>query len=292
MKPRIRHLKPKAETLSALANQGPAIKTFLMCRPSFYGIEYEINPWMKLGAQADRALAIEQWDDLVARIREHGGDIRFVKEQPGLPDMVFTANGGLVFKDRKSVIISNFFHPERKGEEEWFVQWFADEGWQIDYPDVPFEGAGDALVLGNTLICGHGFRTHSSVYDGVGKVWGGKTVTVKLVNPHFYHLDTCFCPLQDGDYLIYPAAFDTESFQAIERVQKETKGSQGIVVPTDEAERFACNAVNIGRKVILPEGCPVTMQLLEQRGYEPVPVAMTEFIKSGGACKCLTLEIG
>lgn len=265
-----------------------------MCRPSFYGIQYEINPWMKVTVQANQKLAVEQWTSLCDRIREHNGEIRFIKEQPGLPDMVFTANGGTVIdKEKKIVAIANYHHPERKGEEEWFVQWFSDENWSFFYPSVSYEGAGDALMLNNTLICGTGFRSVAAAHQEVKAACNvDKTLTVKLVDNYFYHLDTCFCPLNDGDYLIYPDAFDPESYAAIEQVQKDAKKGTRIDVPVDEARKFACNAVCIDKAVILPEGCPITMHMLERAGYKSVPTNMSEFIKAGGACKCLTLEIG
>lgn len=252
-----------------------------MCRPTHYCVRYQINPWMDLGRQPDARKAAEQWGTLCDLIQEHGGAIRYVKDQPGLPDMVFTANAGLVMAP-KLVLLSNFRHPERKGEEEWFVQWFAEDGWSVIYPDVPFEGAGDVLSMESALYCGHGFRSDASVYDSITGAKG--VVPLRLVDPRFYHLDTCFCPLAGGDYLIYPPAIDANDLQFV-------KGN-GIVVPEAEAVRFACNAVTLGRTVLLPADCPETAGLLASAGYEPVAVPMSEFIKAGGACKCLTLEIG
>jgi N-dimethylarginine dimethylaminohydrolase len=292
MKPRMKYFKPSKEAKAAMTIQRVAQKTFLMCRPSFYGIHYQINPWMSLSNQADRALAIEQWDNLRDRILEHGGDVRYIKDRPDLPDMVFTANGATVFKAQKKVAISRFRHEERRGEEEWFVQWFAEEGWDIYYPSAYYEGAGDALYLNGTLVCGTGFRSDAEAHKEIASFCSDPVLVAKLTNPRFYHLDTCFCPLEGGDYLIYPAAFDHDSFYSIEMLQRQIPGSHGIVVVTEEAERFACNAVCIGRTVIMPDGCPQTMELLEKRNYKPVPVEMGEFIKAGGACKCLTLEIG
>jgi N-dimethylarginine dimethylaminohydrolase len=284
-------MKPKTEQVAALAVSEP-VKTFLMCRPTHYGVHYSINPWMNPKLRVNAVLANDQWNNLCERILEHGGAIRHIKERPGLPDMVFTANGGLVLKDKaKCVVVAHFRHEERKGEEEWFVQWFSDEGWHFTYPSAPHEGAGDALMYNGTLVSGTGFRSDPVAHAEIEQFWGGKVLQVKLVDPNFYHLDTCFCPLADGDYLIFPAAFDRDSFQAIEMLQRETPEAHGMVVPTDEALKFACNAVLIDRTVILPSGCQQTMDLLRGRGYNPVPVDMTEFIKAGGACKCLTLEL-
>lgn len=261
-----------------------------MCRPSFYGVEYQINPWMNLSNRADKVKALEQWNNLVDRIIEHGGEVRLVKERPGLPDMVFTANAGLAFPHGRMVVISNFKHSERKGEEEWFVQWFAEEGWAVHYPDAPFEGAGDCLRFGDLeLVGGYGFRSDQTVYEEFidPMVAPVGTVAVRLVDPRFYHLDTCFCPLRDKDYMVFPGAFDEEGISKIRLL-----GGNEITVPEEEAVRFACNSVQIGGTVILPVGCPITVQLLAEAGYNAVPVDMSEFLKAGGACKCLTLEIG
>lgn len=292
MRPKFKHLKPRVDPQTLAALSGPAIKTFLMCRPAFYGINYQINQWMSLGNQADKSLANEQWNTLYDRIVECGGEIRLVKDQPGLPDMVFTANAGLVNKSERSVIISNFKHPERKGEEEWFVQWFAEEGWAINYPETSFEGAGDALVLADRLVCGFGFRTDESSYNdpSFAGLFGDRLTKVRLVDPRFYHLDTCFCPLDPVEggqfYMVYPGAFDRAGIEAIRAI-----GAKEIEVPEEEAAKFACNAVSIGDYVILPEGCPLTMKLLEEAGFTSMPVNVSEYIKAGGACKCLTLEI-
>jgi N-dimethylarginine dimethylaminohydrolase len=284
--PRVKHLKPKTESLEALAVRPPAMKTFLMCRPNSFGITYTINPWMSLSNPVDRGLATEQWGYLYDRIVECGADVRMVKGQPKLPDMVFTANAALVFKEKKIAVVSNFKHAERKGEEEWFVGWFAEEDWVVKYPSAAFEGAGDVLSLHGTLVCGTGFRSSEEAHREIAELGEIKQLIVRLVDSRFYHLDTCFCPLDQGEYLIFPSAFDPENLEAIRKI-----GGQEIAVPEEEAVRFACNSISIGRNVILPSECPKTMELLNRFGYNPIPVAMSEFIKSGGACKCLTLEI-
>lgn len=265
------------------------LKTFLMCRPSHYQVSYSINPWMDLARQVNSSKAVEQWSNLRERLEEHGGAIRFLKDQESLPDLVFTANGALLCKNNK-VIIANFKYEERKKEEEWFVQWFAEEKYQFYYPSIPFEGAGDALYFRDesgleTLICGYGFRSDEHICKEISGMIGNY-ISVQLVDPYFYHLDTCFCPLSNSYYLIYPSAFSTTGLESI----RALKGKE-IIVPEEEAKLFACNSVCLGDKVIMPSGCPTTMRLLEKAGYIPVPVDMSEFIKAGGACKCLTLEI-
>lgn len=278
---RTRIIRPKAKVRAKAA----PIRKFLMCRPNHFRVSYEINPWMRLANGADPSVAKVQYDGLLDRIREHGGEVVFLKDRPGLPDMVFTANAGLILPGKR-VIVSNFLHPERKGEEEWFVQWFVENGYEFFYPAHPFEGAGDALFLNDTLILGHGFRSDREAHQMVASLWGGLTVSARLTDPRFYHLDTCFCPLDGPDYLIHPAAFDADSLANIRAI-----GGVELAVPEAEAARFACNAVVIGRTVLLPAGCPETMQILERAGYTPVAVGVSEFQKAGGACKCLTLAV-
>lgn len=268
---------------------------FLLCRPTHYGIDYQINPWMDVTNGAIKEKVTEQWSALESKIKELGGNVKLVKEQPSLPDMVFTANAALIFKNGR-VLISHFKHPERNGEEKFFEQWFSNgDNYKVNYSVWTtfsyFEGAGDALYLGNTLVGGYGFRSDFAFYTHIETFMKEycpeeSLVKVKLVDPYFYHLDTCFCPLDGMDYMIWPGAFDEESLTTIRSL-----GGNEIAIPEAEAKFFACNAVRIKRNVILPSGCPETMRLLQENGYACHPLDMSEFIKSGGACKCLTLAL-
>jgi len=277
---RSRRLKPKtAKDMKALM-----VKEYrahiLMCRPKYYGINYSINPWMDVANGADHQKAIEQWNSLEAKIKELDAKVSCIPPREELPDMVFTANAGLIVKD--TFVLSRFFYEERQGEEQWFEEWFSNNGYTILKFDHRFEGAGDALYIGNDLIVGHGFRSSLEAYTDFLEF----AHPVKLVDPHFYHLDTCFCPLQDNDYLIWPGAFDEAGLQTIRGL-----GGKEVTAIESEAKQFACNAVVIGKDVILPSGCPDLMQKLQEAGYTPHDVEMSEFIKSGGACKCLTLAL-
>lgn len=265
---------------------GPALKRFLLCRPSFYGVCYKINPWMRLAIPVDRNMAVSQWDNLRDRIIEHGGEVNLVKPREGLPDMVFTANAGLVPPGKKMFILSNFRFEERKREEWWFRQHMVDLTVPVFVTGNLFEGAGDALVYDDFLVGGYGFRSDAAVYAELAPLYEKSIITMRLIDSRFYHLDTCFCPLEGKDYMIFPDAFGQEDLGRL-----RAHGGTEIAVPCKEAERFACNAVLIGRTVIMPSGCPETLQKLESRGYNVVPVEMSEFLKSGGACKCLTLDI-
>jgi len=271
--------------------------TILVCDPTHYGIEYEINPWMSVQNQADRELAIRQWHGLVKLLNEIGTTVLTMPGQPGLPDMVFTANAGLVFRDQSTVMLSNFKHPERQAEKKYYQAWFeANDFETLELASYfHFEGAGDALFkeqnskenFENKLYFGYGFRSdyESVTHSDWSPLWKFRTQYIKLVDPYFYHLDTCFCPLKDDYALIWPGAFDEDTVYALE-VDLEL-----LRVPEEDARKFACNAVAVGNKVIIPAGCEATKTLLTGAGFEVFDTDMSEFIKAGGACKCLTLRL-
>lgn len=255
---------------------------FLMCDPHFYKISYEINPWMKIENQASNSLAIEQWNKLVELMRSLGAKVSIMQGEPHVPDLVFTANAALIHKHR--AYLAHFFHPERQPETEIYRKWFQQNGFEtIDVQN--FEGAGDALFSWNddkNLYAGYGFRSNqNSLYEAFPET----TIhSLQLVDPYFYHLDTCFCPLKNGYNLVYLPAFSTDSIDKI----KKTKY---IDVCEEDAKKFACNAVCLGDKIIMPSGCENTYKQLEKLGFEVYHTDMSEFIKAGGACKCLTLRL-
>ena len=256
----------------------------LLCPPDFYGIEYEINPWMRRSRAALPAEAQAQWQGLRNTLISLGCEVELIPPQPKLPDMVFTANAGLVAGNQ--FIGSRFRFPERRGEERHFEAWFAARGYEIVRPpdDLYFEGEGDALFSGDLLFCGYHFRSDIQSHEFVGEILRRLVISVELVDDRFYHLDTCFCPLADGSAMWYPAAFDEYGRRAIRQHLRRL-----IDVSAAEAAAFACNAVVLGRDVVLPAGCPKLSAALEAEGYRPHSLQMTEFLKAGGACKCLTL---
>lgn len=258
----------------------------LVCPPDFYEVRYEINPWMSVAQAPNHEMAVRQWQTLYRCLLDLGSRVESLLPQPGWPDMVFTANAGIVRK--KSVLLSNFRHEERAGESPWNAQWFERHGYEVvRLPGhLSFEGEGDALKCGEVWICGHGFRTDEKAHRWVQDWAREPVVSVRLVNSRFYHLDTCFCPLREDLALWHPAAFDAPGRDALEAVIPQL-----IEVPEAEAQRFACNAVVMGAKVVLPEGCPQTEARLEEQGFEACALPMSEFIKAGGACKCLVLRL-
>ncbi len=262
------------------------MQTLLLCPPDHYAIQYEINPWMDRSRGADPELARAQWQGLRDKLLELGFHVELIDPQPGLPDMVFTANAGLVAG--RQFIASNFRFQERRGEEPHFQQWFAGHGYEVIHlpPELFFEGEGDALFCGDTLFCGYRFRSDVRSHNWLGQRMKCLVISVELVEDRFYHLDTCFCPLPDGGAIWYPGAFDDYGRRAIRGHVPDL-----IEVAQEEALQFACNAVPSGSDIVMPQGCPDLSLKLARRGWRPHTLAMTEFLKAGGACKCLALRL-
>jgi lysine-ketoglutarate reductase/saccharopine dehydrogenase-like protein (TIGR00300 family) len=262
----------------------------LMCAPHHYDVDYVINPWMEGNIhRSSRDDAQAQWNKLYQVLKTYAA-VDLVEPQPGWPDMVFTANAGLVLGD--TVVLSRFFHPERQGEEPYFQQWFEDQGYTVHTlpKSLPFEGAGDALLdrSGRWLWAGYGFRSELDSHPYLAKWLDVEVLSLRLVDRRFYHLDTCFCPLTGGDLLYYPPAFDAYSNRLIElRVPAEKR------IPLDEVDavNFSCNAVNIDRVIVMNKASDGLKQILGSRGFTVVETPLTEFLKAGGAAKCLTLRM-
>jgi lysine-ketoglutarate reductase/saccharopine dehydrogenase-like protein (TIGR00300 family) len=261
----------------------------LMCAPHHYDVDYVINPWMEGNIhRSSRDLAEAQWDKLYQVLQTYA-TIDLVEPQKGWPDMVFTANAGLILGNK--VILSRFFHPERQGEEPYFQAWFESQGYQVHLlpKNLPFEGAGDALMdrAENLLWAGYGFRSELDAHPYLAKWLDVEVLSLRLVDRRFYHLDTCFCPLTDGYLLYYPAAFDTYSNRLIElRVPADKR----IAIDEADAVNFACNTVNIDKIVVMNKVSDGLKRILAERGFTVVETPLTEFLKAGGAAKCLTLK--
>ena len=260
--------------------------SILMCRPDHFGVEYEINPWMHVENDVDRALAVEQWERLHRTYLEMGQQVELVEPVRGLPDMVFTANAGVLWKRR--VVVSRFHHPERQGEESHFARFFEEHGFEVHMLDrgVSMEGAGDFLFVGETLFCGTGFRTDRTSHAEVGRILGVETVSVELTDPRFYHLDTCFCPLDDETVLLNPRAFTAASLDAI-----RSRVPRIVEAPESVAAGFACNALPVGRTVVASSAIDGVEKQLAEIGFGVRGLPMTEFMKSGGGVRCLTLPL-
>lgn len=261
---------------------------WLLCWPTHYGVKYQINPWMDVKRQPHLTRAQSQWQQLHHTLLRLGAWIEYVEPVPTQPDLVFTANAGLV--KGKKFIPARFKFKERQGEEPIFRKWFEDEGYEIlECTKGSFEGEGDALFSGaaqETIFIGYGFRTDRAVVEEVGSLLQLKNaVACELTDSRFYHIDTCFCPLNESQAFYFPGAFSKES---VERMKKHI---ELFPVTAADAEKFACNAVVLGNQVVLPAECHETEKLLRKLGYEPFGVELSEYLKAGGSAKCLSLRI-
>ena len=261
-----------------------------MCAPRLYDVDYVINPWMSGNVHAaSRELAMKQWQRLFEEV-SRVAHVELVEPQAGSPDMVFTANAGLLYGNE--VAISSFYHPERQGEEPHFRRWFVESGYAV--MDVarttPFEGEGDALFTddGQRLWAGFGPRTLESSHQALRDAWGIEVVGLELIDPRFYHLDTCFAPLEEGFVMYFPEAFSAKALKKIEAYYPVEKR---IIVEEADAVRFACNAVNVGRTIILNRIGERLTSTLEAKGFHVVQVELSEFMRAGGAAKCLVMKL-
>jgi len=262
----------------------------LMCPPDYFRVDYVINPWMAgQESSLDIELATSQWRGLRDAIAGCA-EVVEMRPEPGLPDMVFTANAGAVYGNK--AIASHFMPHERRPEEPYFEHWFRDNGFTLlDLDDnIGFEGAGDCLRdrRGPWLWTGYGFRTEIEAHAKIQDFFDLEVISIRLVDSRFYHIDTCFCPLSDGFLMYHPPAFDYDSRIAIEsRVPPHKR----IVVDTRDAGDFACNSVNIGDHVFLNRASEPLKARLMLAGFRVHEIDLSEFLKAGGSAKCLTLKL-
>jgi len=264
----------------------PTEPRILMCPPDHYGIEYEINPWMNREIGSDPGESRRQWRALRETLEDLGASIEEMEPVAGLPDLVFTANAGLIFEDL--FLSSRFRFGVRQGETPYFDAWFAAHGFRVETLPAEhyFEGAGDALFCGEVLFAGYRFRSDARSHMRLGDRLGVEVLPLELVDPRFYHLDTCFCPIAEDAAIYYPGAFDEYGRSVL-----SARIPNLIEVTAEEAVSFSCNAVVVGRAIVLNDGAPKLARSLVDKGYAVRPLRLTEFIKAGGSAKCLTLRL-
>ena len=262
-----------------------------MCPPHYFGVEYVINPWMQGQIKAaDQKRASKQWMQFHTVMSSYA-DVALMPAVSGLPDLVFTANAALVHN--QTAILSSFRCVERQPEAQYYAEWLSANGFDVKTlrSGTLFEGAGDALFdrgMKGLLWLGYGYRSDAAVAADLRKWLNVEVQELRLCDPRFYHLDTCFCPLEGGYLLYYPPAFDREANAVIEaRVPRHKR----LGVSEQDAVQFACNAVNIGTKVILNYATRALAAALSSRGFEVISTEMSEFMKAGGSTKCLSLRL-
>lgn len=255
-----------------------------MTAPSFFAVEYAINPWMDTSTPVDTGLAVRQWEELLATYRALGHTVELVEAVAGLPDMVYAANGGLVVNGK--AVVARFAYPQRAGEAVAYAEWMAARGFEPSHTHHTNEGQGDLLVVGSMILAGYGFRTDKRAHAEVAHIMGLPVVSLDLVDPRFYHLDTALAVLDDDTIAYYPPAFSDEA-----RARLRELFPDAIEVSTADAYVLGLNAVSDGRHVVLPATATGFARQLVDAGFEPVPVDLSELLKGGGSVKCCTLEV-
>lgn len=263
-------------------------RRYLMCRPTHFTVSYEINPWMDTRIVTDTDLAVRQWEVLRQTYLDWGHTVDLIDPIPGLPDMVYAANGATVVDGL--VYSARFRHPERQPEGPAYQKWFADAGFVTHTAAEVNEGEGDILVVGDLILGGSGFRTDPAAHAELAALTGHEVVTLELVNPHFYHLDTALAVL-DADPEHPLVAYHPPAFADASRAELERRFPDAVLVGPDDAAHLGLNAVSDGRRVVLPPKADGFAAQLRALGFEPHPVDTSELLKGGGGAKCCTLEI-
>ncbi|MCU1351711.1 MAG: Amidinotransferase [Acidimicrobiales bacterium] len=266
-------------------------RRYLMCEPTHFGVLYEINPWMHAEVQVDRERAHAQWTSLVDTLRQAGAEVEVMDQPEGVPDLVFTANAGIVNASALGgprFVPSNFRHPERQPETDVFATWFAQRGWVIDpLPDhLDHEGAGDALPFGGVLLSGYRFRSDQAAATAISRSTGGPVRSIELVDERLYHVDITFCPLDDRHAIGAPMGWDSYGRKVAEALVPEP-----LWLTDEEALSFCSNSVVVGRTVVMPTTPVRVGRQLEAWGFDVVTCDVSEFLKAGGGCRCLTLAL-
>ncbi len=271
-------------------------RRYLMCPPRHFGVLYEINPWMSREVSVDPDQARTQWDGLVATLRAAGAEVETIDANADVPDLVFTANAGLVNADGRGAgqfVPSHFRHPERQAETPVNAAWFAERGWQVDRlpPELDHEGAGDALPFtpygGHTvLLSGYSFRSDATAATKLSTILRCPVRPLQLVDPRLYHLDLTFCPLDGRRAIIAPLGWDSYGRKVVEALVPEP-----LVLTDDEALSFCANSVVVDRTIVMPSTPPRVGRQLEAWGFDVVECRVDEFLKAGGGCRCLTLAL-
>jgi N-dimethylarginine dimethylaminohydrolase len=276
---------------SPLPERTATRRTVLMCRPEHFTVVYRINPWMDPQLPTDTALAVSQWEVLYRTYLDLGFDVQLIDPIPGLPDMVYAANGGFVIDG--IAYGASFTHPERQPEGPAYMDWFAGAGFDVRQPRNVNEGEGDFLLVGERILAGTGFRSASNSHEEVSEIFGREVVTLTLVNPSFYHLDTAIAVLDPtsasgtGAEIAYlESAFDAASLGKLRALYPDA-----ILATEEDAAVLGLNSYSDGYNVVIASRAKDFERQLTERGYNPIGVDLSELLLGGGGVKCCTLEL-
>ena len=259
-------------------------RRYLMCRPTYFAVTYRINPWMDPTAPYDNALAVQQWEELRQAYLELGHTVELIEPLPGQPDMVFAANGGTIVEGRALAV--QFRDAERADEAPAYAAWFREHGFEVVLPKHTNEGEGDILLAGGILLAGTGFRTAHASHAETQEALRRPVISLQLVDPAYYHLDTALCVLDDTNVAYYPPAFSPGSQAVLRQLFPDA-----VLADAEDAAVLGLNAVSDGHTVVLPVQATHLTAALEAAGYRTVGVDVSELRKAGGGPKCCTLEV-
>jgi len=276
-------------TLTAPAEVSPKVTarttpTVLMCRPEFFTVSYRINPWMHPEKPTDTSLAVQQWSALYDTYLRLGFTVQLIDPLPGLPDMVYAANGGFVLEG--IAYGAKFHHAERAPEGPAYMDWFHDHGFEVHEPTEVNEGEGDFLLVGDVILAASGFRSDTPSHHEISRVYGREVVSLQLINPSFYHLDTALAVIDSETISYLPSAFDEASLQVL-----RTRYPDAIIATEEDAAILGLNSFSDGHNVVIAEKAVTFATDLRARGYNPIGVDLSELLLGGGGVKCCTLEL-
>jgi N-dimethylarginine dimethylaminohydrolase len=269
----------------------PSKRTILMCRPDFFTVEYRINPWMHPEDPTDTSLAVTQWEVLYKTYIDLGFDVKLVDPIEGLPDMVYAANGGFVLGG--IAYGASFTYPERQPEGPAYMDWFRENGFEVRVPRNINEGEGDFLVVGDVILAGMGFRSATESHKELGEIFGREVISLELVNPSFYHLDTAIAvldpspaPGERANIAYLPSAFSEAGLAVLRE-----RYPDAIIVNEDDAAFLGLNSYSDGYNIVIAAKAKDFERQLRERGYNPIGVDLSELLLGGGGVKCCTLEL-
>ncbi|MEU6202903.1 dimethylargininase [Micromonospora musae] len=266
----------------------PRKRTYLMCSPEHFAVEYAINPWMDVTAPVDPELAVKQWDRLRETLVQLGHEVHLLTPERGLPDMVYAANGAFVVDG--VVYGARFKHEQRAAEAAAHRAFYESQGWRFIAPSETNEGEGDFAYVpeahGGLVLAGHGFRTELPAHAEAQEALGRPVISLRLVDPRFYHLDVALAAIDDGNVVYFPGAFSAASQKVLAQLFPDA-----VIADDADVMAFGLNLVSDGLNVVLNSEATGLAEKLKAAGYHPVQVELAELKKGGGSVKCCIAEL-
>jgi len=272
------------ETTAAPTSSKATKPSVLMCRPEYFTVSYRINPWMHPEDPTDTSLALKQWDVLYETYQNLGFDVQLIEGLPGLPDMVYAANGGFVVDG--IAYGAKFHYPERGPEGPAYMDWFREHGFDVREPVETNEGEGDFLLVGDTILAASGFRSDTGSHQEMAAIYGREVVSLQLINPSYYHLDTALAVIDPTTIAYLPSAFDEPSLAILRE-----RYPDAIIATEEDAAILGLNSFSDGHNVVIAERATTFAKDLRDRGFNPIGVELSELLLGGGGVKCCTLEL-